>query len=657
MMEPAEETPLENIDPKWIDHPLVQELIQRSKEVGNQIGMFQFDLALIDPERLELEAKKEELRLKYLQDLKKIEGKIGDLSVKKQKITQELWSVQKLQEQVQREIGDTIEGLSAMDELAASQAEWEKILSSQTWLWIESIFHFQKIGCEFIASGLHRNLFGVLLADQMGLGKTLQATAAINLLQYTEDFEDYMYARCPRLPAPVEINGPTDVAHHPSLYSVLWITPNAIKGSTMREIAKWSNDLNVIKLEGDAEQRAHIVKFAQDNGMVLVCSYEQLRQRKDEDLTPALFEVDWPIVVTDEAHKYKNPDTSTFVNVERIAKNAGFFIPMTGTPILNRPLEFWSILHMLTLKGKYLDKFDTLRHFEDEYLYVWGSHGGDYRPGAYDKLVNSVSDMVLRRRKDEVLTDLPEKIREFRYVNLTGKQRLMYQDWRDKMFLWLDEEKSDFITANSILAHMTRLRQIALLPAGVKVVDLETKAETILDCWESAKIDEAMGIIEELLEADEKVLIFSNFNDPLRRVKELVEYGDWTFNGERIECGMIIGGVKEEKRAEVADRFNDPNDNLRVVCGNIAAMGTGLNLQGACSHSIFLDLFWNPGINEQAEDRLHRQGQKNNVTIHIIQAEDTIDAFVMAKLEEKQGIIEGVVERSELRRALQQGLI
>src|SRR5215831_5540693 len=123
MIEPAETNPLETIDPKWIDHPLVQELIERSKQVSNQIGMFEFDLALIEPERVELEAAKEVLRQKYLDDLKKLENRIVNLGTKKSKIDSDLWSAKKLAEKIQDEIGDTIEGLSAMDELAASQAE------------------------------------------------------------------------------------------------------------------------------------------------------------------------------------------------------------------------------------------------------------------------------------------------------------------------------------------------------------------------------------------------------------------------------------------------------------------------------------------------------------------------------------------------------
>jgi SNF2 family DNA or RNA helicase len=124
-----------------------------------------------------------------------------------------------------------------------------------------------------------------------------------------------------------------------------------------------------------------------------------------------------------------------------------------------------------------------------------------------------------------------------------------------------------------------------------------------------------------------------------------------------VRCGKIIGGVNDRTRNEYVLEFNRPDSPLRVMVGNIRAMGTGLNLQDACSHAIFLDLDWSPGSNEQAEDRLHRQGQENNVTIHIIQAEDTVDGFIALKLEQKQGLIEGIIERDELRRALQEGLI
>jgi SNF2 family DNA or RNA helicase len=352
------------------------------------------------------------------------------------------------------------------------------------------------------------------------------------------------------------------------------------------------------------------------------------------------------------------------MNVERVCKNAGYLIPMTGTPVPNRPIEMWSILHMLTLKGKYEGKFAESHRFENEYL-GWASTptNAKFMPGAYDRLIDNVKDMVLRRRKDEVLLDLPDKIREVRFVELQGAQRDAYEQMRNEFFIWLDEQKTDYVGTQNMLAQMTYLRQIALLPAGVTLKGQNGEEDRHLDIWESAKIDDAIGIIEDLLEADEKVLVFSNFNAPLKyllqRVHDLRATTDvaGAHSRQEIETGLIIGGVDEKKRDVIAARFADPSDPMMVVAGNIAAMGVGLNLQGACSHAIFLDLFWNPGVNEQAEDRIHRQGQRSNVTIHIIQAENTIDGFIAKKIEDKAMMIEGMIERDELRQALKDGLI
>lgn len=640
---------------EWMNHPLVQELIQRLQGLEQQIETFKVQKTELSDQLKIVTQNRKDFEASVAEQLRAFQAQQRELSQMERKIDQEMYAAQNLAGAVKNEVGDLIAGLSAHAELAVAKEAWDAILADQDWLWIKSIFEYQKVGAEFITSGLTRGTFGTLLADQMGLGKTLQVTAAINLMQYTDDFEEIIGPRCPTLPPPV--GGQYD----PSWYSVLYIVPNALKASTMREIAKWSSDLNVIKLEGNAEERNNIVRLAHKQGLVLVCSYEQLRSRNDKDLTPAIFEFDWPIVVMDEAHKFKSHTSSTFNAIERICKRAGYLVPMTGTPIMNRPAEMWSMLHMLTLKGKYEGKFDLLWKFESEYLNTWGG-STHFQQDGYDRLVKSVADMVLRRRKDEVLLDLPDKIREVRFVEMTGKQLELYDELRDKLFIWLDETKEDFVSTQSILAQLTRLRQIAVLPAGVKISDPDGNNEKHLDCWESAKIDEAMNIIEEMMEANEKVLVFSNFNEPLKYLQRLIREKGWTWTNDGgdecpFDAELIIGGVHETKRDTIAADFNNSQSNTRVVLGNTAAMGVGLNLQGACSHAVFLDLFWNPGVNEQAEDRLHRQGQKNSVTIHIIQAEDSVDAFIADKLEKKAAMIEGVIERDELRAALKSGLI
>ena len=442
--------------------------------------------------------------------------------------------------------------------------------------------------------------------------------------------------------------------------------PSAIKSSTKRELAKWT-DRPVVILDGPPGIRGNIVDLAHANGLVLIAGYEQVRDRgKDKAtglpqcVTPEIMSHDWPIIVCDEAHKFKNRDSSTFFNIDRLTDAAAYVIPMTGTPIMNRPDEFWAILHMLTKRGVYTGKFRRYFDFENQYLSSWG-YSTHFQPGAFDLLIKNVQDMVLRRRKDEVGIELPDKIREVRFVTLEGQQRELYDQMRDQLMVWLDEQKSEFINVTNFLAQLTRLRQIAVLPSGVKIKHADG-TETVLDCNESSKIEEAMGVIEECLDADEKVLIFSNYNEPLeeviRRVTALeAKYEDSDGNVKPVRCGKIIGGVNDRTRSEYVMDFNKPESELRVLVGNIRAMGTGLNLQEACSHAIFLDLDWSPGSNEQAEDRLHRQGQNSNVTIHIIQAEDTVDGFIAMKLEQKQGLISGIIERDELRNALQSGLI
>jgi SNF2 family DNA or RNA helicase len=215
-----------------------------------------------------------------------------------------------------------------------------------------------------------------------------------------------------------------------------------------------------------------------------------------------------------------------------------------------------------------------------------------------------------------------------------------------------------------------------LYPAGVTVKRKllnEKTGEIIehvktLEVEESAKLaddeeaNSALELISELADANEKVLVFSNYKEPLFKLEKLIAAKDlkWT-NAAGDERDFIVrritGDQNDVTKANVIDLFNDPESDVRMVVATIKAGGTGLNLQGACSHSIFLDLDWTPGINEQAEDRLHREGQKDTVFIHIIQAEDCIDGYIAKKIEQKVNMIEGTIERDELRQALKDGLI
>jgi SNF2 family DNA or RNA helicase len=622
----------------FYDDPRVKELLSKIGELEARITSMVPKLDQINAHKNTVKSAKEEWLKGVNEELAKFDRQIREADQQALEIEHMMRDAKQLQAQIHSQVSQTVEELQVANRLDEAEAQWASLLDENDWLWKENIRPFQTVCTQFTVNGFVSDLAGVVIADQMGLGKTLEATASLDVIQTLDEYDDIIAERCPSI----------DITSTESL-AVLWVCPNSIKETTVREIRKWSPDRKTIKLEGAPGVRNQIVKLAHANGMVLIVSYEQLRERKGNPTTPELLEHSWPIVVLDEAHKFKGDNTSTFTMVETICKDAGFVVPMTGTPIMNRPEELWAILHMTTLKGKYEGKFDQKWRFQNEFCWSAGS-GSQFASGGYDRLIREISDMVIRRRKDEVLVDMPDKVREIRFVTLGEEQRNVYDQMRDTFLIWLDDQKSDFISATSILAQLTRLRQLALYPAGVKIIDVEG-GEHFVSCEESAKLDEAMEILDELFDNDEKCLIFSNYNEPLKVLGRQIEekYG--------VEVGYIIGGQNDIRRAETQERFNDPESKLKVVLGNIAAMGLGLNLQSACSNAIFLDLGWNPGVNEQAEDRLHRQGQKNAVTIHIIQAEDTVDGFIALKLEEKQNMIDGIIERKELRKMVEEGLI
>lgn len=588
-------------------------------------------------------------RKNYLEEvnrtISRFDAVINGLDLDKKSIDKDLKEAQFKKDKLLADLDHLEEAKRADKLLKEARQRWQDIIAEHDWLWAKAAREYQQAGIEFIASAVDRDLFGIALLDQMGLGKTLQARGAVDLIQNHPKFGDRLSDRLN--------DWATD---DPWTSSVLWVCPDGIKDATRQELAKWS-DAPVVVLDGNPAIRGHIVNMAHDAGMTLVVGYAQIRNRGSGPVTPELFEHEWPIIVADEIQEARNELTSTFFNVRELVRRAGFFVPMSGTPVENKPVEFWVTLHLLTQKGKRQNEFPKSSNFENMYLYSNSQH---FMHGAFEQLMKSVSDMVLRRTKKEVAVDLPDKIRSVRFVRLQGRQRELYDQMRDRLYVWLDEQKSDAISATNFLSQLTRLRQINLIPSGVKI-KREDGTELVLDCDESAKIDDAMGLIRTMMQSNEKCLIFSNFNHVLYHIQKTIAQENLTWtdsegNERLVETGAITGDTKSDKRASYQQRFNDPEDDLRVVVGNIQAMGLGLNLQGG-SQEIFLDLYWNPARNEQAEDREHRIGQKNNVTIHIIQAEETVDAFIAEIIERKAGNFEMMFERKELRRALDAGLI
>jgi SNF2 family DNA or RNA helicase len=654
-------------DEQWMDHPAIRSIAERMSKLDQMVEEF---IAKAEPARLAAVAATQDFQETQIEFGRILEEKgrsVRDLRREADEITRAAKEARWEKDQLSRELRDALAAMREQQMRLEADEKWGRYLDENEWVWAKGdaqgrkIRPFQWDGSRFMSAAKDEGLAGRANCDQMGLGKTLQATATLDML--AQDHTIFC-EEC-----------------KPWHQSVLWLCPASIKDTSTAEIEHWSPERPVGQIQGNPGMRDAMAKLAWANGMTLVVNYETLRN------TPAVlweqFQVGksgivvglngeapiprhWPIIVLDEAHAFKNSDTQLFAFIEQLCENAGLVFPMTGTPIQNRPQEFWALLHMLTLKGKYAGKFDDKQRFINEYCSTYGGEVS-FRPYAADELMKSVKNLVIRRRKDEVLKDLPPKTggvtrwaenpdELVRYVELSGEQRALYENMRDRFFVWLDDQQKEAIAAPIMIAQFTRLRQIALYPKGVKLPG-DPEAGTVdqyLECEQSAKFDEAMVLMDELGVAEgEQLLIFTSYEDEVvnalkARINEAYP---------NIEVGRITGKENSAKKAQVQARFNDPNDNMRVVIGTTRAMGIGLNLQASCSNCLFLDPDWNPGVMEQAEDRLHRQGQASSVNVHTIRARGTIDGYMTMKLMRKIDMTNGVIERAELRQARDDGLI
>ena len=315
----------------------------------------------------------------------------------------------------------------------------------------------------------------------------------------------------------------------------------------------------------------------------------------------------------DEMHKMKNPtaqQTKGFLKCLPYCR-----IGMTGTPLMNSPMDLYVILKWLGYESH------AFYSFKQHYC-VMGGYGG-YEIVGYknlDQLTAQVREIMLRRLKSEVL-DLPEKIYVDEIVEMEGKQAVMYKEVESGI-------KADYISGNidltNPLSALIRLRQTTGYP-GILSDEIT----------ESAKLDRMGEIVENCISNDEKVIIFSNWTqmtDAICNKLKSVGY----------KVGVITGETPDISRQEIVDVFQNSSD-LKVLVGTIGAMGTGLTLTAATT-VIFLDEPWNKALFDQAVDRAHRIGQKNNITVYSIMCKDTIDERIHNLIYKKGAMSDAIID-------------
>ena len=454
---------------------------------------------------------------------------------------------------------------------------------------------YQERGYSWLMKNLSLGL-GSLIADDMGLGKTLQVISAILELKNRGSLK----AR-----------------------KVLAVLPTTLITNWTREIAKFAPTLTVGTYYG-ADRRLPAPEEAPD---VLLTSYGTLRRDYE-----ALSSVRWKLLVLDEAQAIKNISTAQTAAVRGI--KADQVIAMTGTPVENRLMEYWSILSAVQPK-----LLGTQKEFAKTFA---EPIEGDRDPQAAEAFRRLTAPFMLRRLKTDksIIADLPEKNTADHYALMRTEQAALYAATLLKLMekIRKAEEAPD---ASSPSGRMARRGLVLKLITSLKEIcnspSQYSKTEALRP--DSGKADAMLEILGQCLESDRKVLIFTQYREMGERLQAWIEAA----TGERPD--FLHGGVSRTERMKMVDRFQTDR-TARIFILSLKAGGTGLNLTAA-SAVIHYDLWWNPAVEAQATDRAFRIGQRRDVLVYRLITAGSFEEKINDMLASKRDLADLTVAAGE----------
>ena len=403
-----------------------------------------------------------------------------------------------------------------------------------------------------------------LLADEMGLGKTAQAILSLRLL-----------------------------FHQGVVRQALLVCPKPLMHNWARELKMWAPDIPFETFEGDPDQRR--TTWLTSNCPLKLINYEALTRDADLACDARVF---FDVVVLDEAQRIKNKDSKTAHVVRSI--NRGRSWALTGTPIENHP-----------------DDLVNLFAFIDP-----GRIPPDTPPR---RIPQFTSDCILRRTKDDVMSDMPPKTITDVEVELTAAQRQAYTLAEEEGVVHLNE-LGETLTVQHVFQLVMRLKQICNF-------DPRT--------GESAKLEQLLADMEEVAESGRKAIVFSQWVEPLKVLAAALEpYGALQYHGK----------IPQNERTPILDRFKaDPDAHVLLMSYGTGSVG--LNLQ--FTNYVFLfDRWWNPAVEDQAINRAHRVGQRHPVTVKRFLANETIEGRIATILEAKRKVFNDLLSQADKPSAL-----
>ena len=428
-----------------------------------------------------------------------------------------------------------------------------------------SLMEFQKEGVGFIES---RN-GNVIVGDEMGTGKT------ITVLTY--------------------------ISNHPELTPVVIVVPATLKYNWKKEADKWlltKRDIQILE-----SKKTKKLKKSSD---IIIINYDIVHAWRKE-----IANINPKVLVLDECHAIKTSTTKRTKGVKHIAKKAKHIIPMSGTPAINRPAELYNSIKLVES-----ELFGSFQSYAQRYCDAYfNGYGWEYKGGSnLEELYDILSNIMIRRKKEDVIKDLPEKRRTFVSLDLTNVSD--YNKAENDFIEWVRENKgkraADRASSAEKLVKVGTLRLLAVRGALANSIQ-----------W----------IKNFLADYDGKLVVFAVHKEIISALME--EFGDIAV---KIDGSVPTGEVRQT----IVEKFQN-DKNIRLFVGNIKAAGVGITLT-ASSNIVFLELPWTPGELEQAEDRCHRMGQKNAVNIWYLLAENTIEMELAKMIDSKRNILSQVLD-------------
>lgn len=442
---------------------------------------------------------------------------------------------------------------------------------------------YQKQGFNWLKTLAHYG-FGGILADDMGLGKTIQVITL--LTSYIN-----------------EGKGGISIV----------VAPTSLIYNWEKEIKKFAPQIKTVVIAGTKSERIKILEDQHNfDTHVLITTYDMLKRDLEN-----YKKIDFQYIIADEAQYIKNPSTQNAIALKSLNGSSKF--ALTGTPMENSLIELWSIFDFI-MKGYLFTQSNFSKNFESKIV-------RDNDKEASKKLRKLISPFILRRLKEDVLKELPEKVETTLYAEMEPEQKKLYSYNLMKARGELEGIISNDLYGKSqikILSELTRLRQICCHPS------------LFIDDYKggSGKLDLAMQTMHSAISGGHRILLFSQFTTMLDIIKK-------SLKSEGISYFYMDGATDAKSRSTLTERFNKGEKSVFLI--SLKAGGTGLNLTGA-DVVIHYDPWWNPAVMNQASDRAHRYGQEKSVQVINIVAKDSIEEKIIELQNRKKDLVDLVIK-------------